>query len=157
MHVWKCLWCLENYNYCGHLHTLSVKPTRCNGIWAWIKTCLWRIRKFHWMVMRAHVNSRLKIGRDEELGDGWMQGTFSLWWMHFCCMDRRLHNRGSKHTGSHKARCVWRIYEPHLWRSRCYTVTHCTGNVLTNTRPQQLCWGDQEMENAIYMSCAVGD
>ena len=27
-------------------------------------------------------------------------------------------------------------------------VAHCTGHVLANTRPYQLCWGDQEMETA---------
>ena len=26
---------------------------------------------------------------------------------------------------------------------------HCTGNVLANTRPHHLHWGDQEMETAI--------
>ena len=30
-----------------------------------------------------------------------------------------------------------------------YKVTHCTGHVFANTRPHQLCWGDQEMGTAI--------
>ena len=28
-------------------------------------------------------------------------------------------------------------------------VTHCTGCILANTRPHQLCWSDQEMGTAI--------
>ena len=28
-------------------------------------------------------------------------------------------------------------------------VTHCTGHISANTRPPQLCWGDQEMGTAI--------
>ena len=30
-----------------------------------------------------------------------------------------------------------------------YKVSHCTGHVSDNTKPHQLCWGDEEVGSAI--------